>query len=72
MTNDDTDMLVCTTPRSWVLDDGTTIRAGSRVRHTPTGATGTIDSFAGPGWATVRWDRGGQAFLDSRELSVCD
>lgn len=62
--------LVCTPPRSWRLNDGTTIRHGSRVRHTPTGerghpmpagAIGTVAEFAGPGWALVQWDRGGQA-----------
>ena len=71
------DMPVCTPPRSWVLDDGTTIREGSRVRHTPTGerdhpmpagALGTVDSFAGPGWALVCWDRGGQALTHPSDL----
>ena len=61
--------LVCTPPRSWRPNDGTTIRHGSRVRHTPTGerghpmpagAIGTVAEFAGPGWALVQWDRGGQ------------
>jgi hypothetical protein len=79
MTNDDTDMLVCTPPRSWMLDDGTTIREGSRVRHTPTGerdhpmpagATGTVDGFAGPGWALVQWDRGGQALTHPSDLAI--
>ena len=65
-TNDD--VLVCTPPRSWMLDDGTTIREGSRVRHTPTGERGTVESFAGPGWALVRWDRGGEALTAPRDL----
>ena len=73
-------VLVCTPPRSWLLDDGTRIRAGSRVRHTPTGerehpmppagATGTVDCIAGPGLAVVRWDDGGQAMTDTRDLAI--
>ena len=47
------DIPVCTPLRSWMLDDGTTIREGSRVRHTPPGERGTVESFAGPGWALV-------------------
>jgi hypothetical protein len=63
------DIPVCTPPRSRRLDDGTTIRAGSRVRHAPTGALCTVDSFAGPGWALVRWDGGGQALTPPCELA---
>jgi hypothetical protein len=71
--------LVCTPPRSWILDDGTTIREGSRVRHTPTGdrghpmpadAIGIVVEFAGPGWALVQWDRGGQALTHPSDLTT--
>lgn len=69
MTDPHEEIPLCAPPRSWVLDDGTTIRKGWRVQHTPTGERqseapagefGTVQHFAGPGWATVRWDRGGQ------------
>jgi hypothetical protein len=60
------DIPMCSPPRSWVLNDGSTIREGSRVRYAPTaerghamsaGATGTVESFAGPGWALVMGSR---------------
>ena len=75
----DDNIPLCTPKRSWLLNDGTTLVEGSRVRHKPTGerghpmpagATGTVDHFAGPGWAVVKWDDGGQAMTDTRDLDI--
>jgi hypothetical protein len=34
------------------------------------GVTGTVERFAGPGWALVPWDRGGQALTHPSDLAI--
>jgi hypothetical protein len=45
---------------------------GERGHPTPAGAIGTVVEFAGPGWALVRWDRGGQALTHPSDLTLDD
>jgi hypothetical protein len=60
---------VCTPPRSWVLDDGTTIRAGSRVWHTA-GLSGIVNSLTCTCDAVVDLDDGTREILNSSDLTT--
>jgi hypothetical protein len=43
---------------------------GERDHPMPAGELGTVQAFAGPGWADVRWDRGTQALTHPSDLTV--
>jgi hypothetical protein len=61
--------MVCTPPRSWVLDDGTTIGAGSRVWHTA-GLSGIVSSLTCTCDAVVELDGGTREIFNSSDLTT--